>query len=135
MGWRGDPPSQLNSSICILIPTCRSRGWRSGEGLHLHITCTPPPTRFELCPADRVSRTRALYMYNNRQFNKPRTIKPLIPVLYGLHYTSYLPSFHAQVTYVTNQQLLYALFYFTSDVFARMNLLSYAFKLQKLLYQ
>jgi hypothetical protein len=68
-----------------------------GGGGHMHIKCgslslsnpASPLTRFELCPADRVSQaalTRAACMYNNRQFNKPPTNEPLISALPSLYF-------------------------------------------------
>ena len=67
--------------MCVCVCVCAAHAHK----VRFSVSLNPPPlTRFELCPADRVSQaaqTRAACMYNNRQFNKPPTIKPLISAL------------------------------------------------------
>jgi len=124
-----DPPSQLNSSICILIPTCRSL-----RGLcvcvcvcvcvqHMHIKCgslslsTPPPSP-------------VLNYAQRTVFHKlPKHVQPACTItanltnhlpsnrssLHCLNYISYLLSFHAQVLYVSNSSRYITLYHLAKE--------------------
>lgn len=109
VGGRGDPPSQLNSSICILIPTCRSL---EGVGMHMHIKCgSLSPSYIPLTPPVLNCAQRTVFHKLPKHVHTACTITANLTnhlpsnrsSLHCLTHISYLLNFHAQVTLVTNR--------------------------------